>query len=95
MPYARYLQIVRVASAQKVDDLRMRMREQSYLGWLIYLLQPIATQIRKMSFQEWLTNFGLLEEKEKKERIEDVEAMKRKSLAIAEKIVEMDKKSES
>jgi len=45
-----------------------------------------------MSFQKWLDNFGLLEEKEKKERIEDVEAMKRKSLAIAEKIVEMDKK---
>jgi len=45
-----------------------------------------------MSFREWLTNFGLLEEREKKERVEDVEAMKRKSLAIAEKIVEMDKK---
>ena len=92
MPYARYLQILRVASEQKVDDLRMRMREQAYLGWLIYLMQPTAKRIRKMSFQEWLTNFGLLEEKEKKERIEDVEEMKRKSLAIAEKIVEMDKK---
>ncbi len=45
-----------------------------------------------MSFQEWLTNFGLLEEKGKKEKAEDVEAMRRKSLAIAEKIVEMDKK---
>jgi len=86
------LQILRVASEQKVDDLRMRMREQSYLGWLIYLLQPTAKRIRKMSFQEWLTNFGLLEEKGKKEKAEDVEAMKRKSLAIAEKIVEMDKK---
>ncbi|GAH24420.1 unnamed protein product, partial [marine sediment metagenome] len=90
--YARYLQLLRVASEQKVDDLRMRMREQAYLGWLIYLMQPTAKRIRKMSFQEWLTNFGLLEEKEKKERIEDVEAMKRKSLTIAEKIVEMDKK---
>jgi len=75
--------------------LRMRMREQAYLGWLIYLMQPTAERIRKMSFQEWLTNFGLLEEKEKKERIEDVEAMKRKSLAIAEKIVEMDKRHRS
>ena len=93
MPYARYLQILRVASEQKVDDLRMRMREQAYLGWLIYLMQPTTTKgQRKMSFQEWLTNFGLLEEKGEKERIEDVEAMKRKSLAIAEKIVEMDKK---
>lgn len=68
------------------------MREQSYLGWLIYLLQPTAKRIRKMSFQEWLTNFGLLEEKGKKERIEDVEAMKKKSLEIANKIVEMDQK---
>lgn len=73
----------------------MRMREQAYLGWLIYLMQPATERIRKMSFQEWLTNFGLLEEKEKKERIEDVEAMKRKSLEIAEKIVEMDKRRRS
>jgi len=92
LPYARYLQILRVASEQKVDDLRMRMREQSYLGWLIYLLQPTVKGGQKMTFQKWLDNFGLLEEKEKKERIEDVEAMKRKSLAIAEKIVEMDKR---
>ena len=72
--------------------MRMRMREQAYLGWLIYLMQPTAERIRKMSFQEWLTNFGLLEEKEKKERIEDVEAMRKKSLEIANKIVEMDQK---
>jgi len=69
------------------------MREQSYLGWIIYLLQPATARgRRKMSFQEWLTNFGLLEEKEKKERIEDVEAMRKKSLEIANKIVEMDQK---
>ena len=71
------------------------MREQSYLGWLIYLMQPTAKKIRKISFQKWLDNFGLLEEKAKKERIEDVEVMKKKSLAIAEKIVEMDKKREN
>ncbi|GAJ23624.1 unnamed protein product, partial [marine sediment metagenome] len=35
------------------------------------------------------------EEKEKKEKAEDVEAMKRKSLEIAEKIVEMDKRHRS
>ena len=86
------MQILRVASEQKVDDLRMRMREQAYLGWLIYLMQPTTKRVRKMSFQEWLTNFGLLEEKGKKEKAEDVEAMRRKSLAIAEKIVEMDRK---
>ncbi len=85
------MQILRVASEQKVDDLRMRMREQAYLGWLIYLMQPTTKRVRKMSFQEWLTNFGLLEEKGKKEKAEDVEAMRRKSLAIAEKIIELDK----
>jgi hypothetical protein len=86
------LQILRVASEQKVEDLRMRMREQAYLGWLIYLLQPIATRRRRMSFQEWLTNLGLSEVKGKKERAEDVEAMKKKSLEVAQKIVEMDKR---
>lgn len=44
-----------------------------------------------MTFQKWLDNFGLLEEKEKKEGIEDVEAMKKKSLQIAEKIIGLDK----
>lgn len=79
-------------SKQKVEELRMRMREQAYLGWLIYLMQPAATRGQKMSFHEWLTNFGLLEEKEKKEGIKEIEAMKRKSLEIAQKIVEMDQK---
>ncbi|MQY60004.1 MAG: hypothetical protein GH144_10465 [Clostridia bacterium] len=65
------------------------MREQAYLGWLIYLLQPIAIREHRMTFQEWLRGLGLAEGEEK---VEDVEAMKRKSLAIAEKIVEMDKK---
>ena len=68
------------------------MREQAYLGWLIYLLQPIAARRRRMSFQEWLTNLGLSEVKGKKERAEDVESMKKKSLEVAQKIVEMDKK---
>ena len=71
----------------------MRMREQAYLGWQIYLMQP--SKQRKISFQKWLENFGLLDEKERRKDIEDIEAMKRKSLAIAEKIVEMDKKSRS
>jgi hypothetical protein len=70
----------------------MRMREQAYLGWLIYLMQPTVVRRRKMLFKEWLNNFGLLDEKEKKEGIEEVEAMKKKSLEIARKIVEMDQK---
>lgn len=73
----------------------MRMREQAYLGWLIYLLQPGSKMGRKISFKEWLTDFGLIEEKTKtkKERVEDVESMRKKSLDIARKIVEMDQKS--
>ncbi len=68
------------------------MRQQAYLGWLIYLMQPTTKRGRKMSFQSWLENFGLLEKKTKEERVEDVEKMKRKSLEIAQKIVEMDQK---
>jgi len=57
------------------------MREQSYLGWIIYLLQPISKKsIRKINFKEWLNNFGLLDEKERHEKIEDIEKMKKKSL---------------
>lgn len=73
-----------------MEDLRTRMREQAYLGWLIYLLQPVAKYRRKMSFQDWLKNLGL--SVEKGEKSEDVEEMKRKSLEIAKRIVEMDKK---
>ena len=87
------MQILRVASEQKFEDLRIRMREQAYLGWQIYLLQP--SKQRKISFQKWLENFGLLDEKEEKKGIEDIEMMRKKSLAIAEKIVEMDKRGRS
>lgn len=82
------MQLVRVASDQQVEELRLRMREQAYLGWLIYLLQPIAIREHRMTFQEWLRGLGFTEGEEK---IEDLEAMKRKSLEIAERIIEMDK----
>jgi len=48
-----------------------------------------------MSFEEWLTGFGLLKEKKKEEKLADVEAMKQKSLEIAKRIVEMDKRHRS
>lgn len=66
----------------------MRMREQAYLGWLIYLLQPIAIREHRMTFQEWLRGLGFTEGEEK---VEDLESMKKKSLEIAQKIIEMDK----
>jgi len=84
------MQLVRVASSQKVEELRMRMKEQAYLGWLIYLLQPIAIREDRMTFQEWLRGLGLSEGEEKSE---DLESMKKKSLEIAQKIVDMDKKA--
>lgn len=83
------MQLVRVASSQKVEELRIRMREQAYLGWLIYLLQPIAIREHRMTFQEWLGGLGFAEGEEK---VEDLEAMKKKSLEIAQKIIEMDKR---
>lgn len=86
------MQLVRVASSQKVEELRMRMREQAYLGWLIYLLQPIAIREHRMTLQEWLRGLGLTEGEEK---VEDLESMRKKSLQIAERIVEMDKKHRS
>ena len=64
----------------------MRLQEQAYLGWLI--VQPVARK-RRINFQEWLRSLGLAEGKEE---IEDLEAMKRKSLEIAQKIIEMDQK---
>ena len=63
----------------------MRLREQAYLGWLI--VQPVARK-RRITFQEWLGNLGLTEGEEK---VEDLESMKRKSLEIAQKIIEMDR----
>lgn len=63
----------------------MRLREQAYLGWLI--VQPIARK-RRIDFQEWLKMLGLIDGEDK---AEDLEAMKKKSLEIAQKIIEMDK----
>jgi len=75
---------------QKVEEFRVSLRIQAYLGWLIYLMQPIDKRERRMTFEEWLGNFGLIEKGEKEP--EDVESLKKKSLEIAEKIIEMDKK---
>ena len=89
------VQLIRVISIQKVGELKSRMREQAYLGWLIYLLQPLATKSKRMNLQEWLKGLNLIGEKEKDEKPENVEEMRKKSLEIARKIVAIHKKVRS
>lgn len=80
------MQLIRVILNQKVEEYKMRLREQAYLGWLI--VQPVARK-RRITFMEWIRDLGLAEGEEE---VEDLEAMKRKSLEIAQKIIEMDQK---
>ena len=77
---------MRVAREQEAIEKKERMREQAFLGWIIYRLQP--SEKAKLSYKEWLRNFGLSEEGEK---AEDIEELKKKALKIAEDIVNMDK----
>jgi hypothetical protein len=68
------------------------MRLQAYLGWLFYLLQPTIKKHRRRTLKEWLNELGLGETPETtKEPQEKIDVMKKKSLAIAEKIIAMDK----
>lgn len=83
--------MVRVISGQKVEEFKVSLRIQAYLGWLIYLRQPIDTREQRMTFEEWLGNLGLIEIGKKGP--EDVESLRKKSLEIAEKIIEMDRKN--
>jgi len=88
LPYARYLQVTRVALEQSARESKERMREQAFLGWQIYLVQPSGKRHRKISYKEWLEGFDLLEET----RVyENVEELKKKALKTAEDIVNMDK----
>ena len=88
MPYARFIQISRVASEQKAEDLKIRMKEQAFLGWLFYMLQPLKKGFTHMNYQQWLGNLGLTD----KELEQDISVLKEKALKIAEDIVKMDKK---
>lgn len=78
---------MRVASEQNANEKKGRMREQAFLGWLMYLMQPTG-KMRKKSYREWLRGLGLSEEGDS---IENVEELKRKALKTAEDIVNMDK----
>jgi len=51
-------------------------------------VQPVARR-RRITFQEWLISLGLTEGDKK---IEDLESMKKKSLEIAKRIIDMDRK---
>jgi len=79
--------MMRVASEQNADEKKDRMREQAFLGWQFYLMQPTG-KMRKKSYREWLRGFGLSEEGDS---IENIEELKRKALKTAEDIVNMDK----
>jgi hypothetical protein len=79
---------MRVASEQSARQLKERMREQAFLGWQIYLMQPSGKMHRKMSLKKWLEGFDLLEEIK---GYENVEELKKKALKTAENIIKMDK----
>ena len=79
---------MRVASEQNAREEKGRMKEQAFLGWIMYLMQPTVGGSKKRSYREWLRNFGLSEEGDS---IEDIEEMKKKALKTAEDIVNMDK----
>jgi hypothetical protein len=83
---------VRLVAKQKYEELKDNMRLQAYLGWLIYLMQPSQKRQKRKTLKEWFDDLGLGDvEDMKKEPQEKIEEMKKKSLAIAEKIVAMDK----
>ena len=86
LPYARFVQILRVGRTEETAEKKERMREQAFLGWIIYRLQP--SEKPKLSYKEWLENFGL---SEKRERIENIEELKKRALKVAEDIVNRDK----
>ena len=78
---------MRVASEQNAREEKGRMKEQAFLGWIMYLTQPTGRH-KKLSYREWLRNFGLSEEGDS---IEDIEKMKEEALKTAEDIVNRDK----
>lgn len=78
---------MRVASEQNAREEKGRMKEQAFLGWMMYLMQPTGRN-RKLSYREWLRQFGLSKEGDS---IEDVEELKREALKTAEDIVNRDK----
>lgn len=78
---------MRVAGEQNANEKRERLKELAFLGWQFYLMQPTGRE-RKKSYGEWLRDFGLAEEGEK---VENIEELKRKALKVAEDIVNMDK----
>ena len=93
MPYARLVQLARVISQQKIEENKDKMRKQAYLGWIMYLIQPTYSKHKKIGYGKWLRDLGLLDKFDTDVGdIENVEAMKKKSLEIAEKIVAKDKK---
>ena len=77
---------MRVGRSEEATEKKERMREQAFLGWIIYRLQP--GEKSKLSYKEWLRNFGLSEEGEK---FEDIEELKKRALKTAEDIVNRDK----
>lgn len=79
---------MRVAKEQDAKEKKERMREQAFLGWLFYRMQPTDKRHVKMSYEDWLRNLGL---SEKGEKVENIEELKKRALKIAEDIVNRDK----
>jgi hypothetical protein len=89
LPFARYVQLSRLVNEQKTYEIKLQMKMQAHLGWIIYLLQPQKEGNKKVSYHDFLEDVGLEDKKEQTK--EDIEGMKKCSLEIANKIISQDK----
>jgi len=59
LPYARFYQVMRVASEVAVEERRERWELAAFVGWQSYLTNAFRGEGGPQSFAEWLQGLGL------------------------------------
>lgn len=59
MPYARFIQLSRIAGEKEIEEKQDEWRRHAFSGWLAYVVQPKPRRHRLISWQQWQRIFGM------------------------------------
>lgn len=62
MPMQRFVQLWRIASRRRRDEVRDRMRGHAWTAWWVYRTMELAPPSSHMSWEEWISAMGLRDE---------------------------------
>lgn len=95
IPYARFLQLARVAAREKAREQNEELRRTALIGYQFYLCQPVEKGHQHKSFSQWSRAFGVLEDGTPMLPPDRIENIRERAEANERKVIDMFKRKQA